>query len=423
MNSQIVTTKSRQRYITLAAAIAVQLCMGTAYVWSVFQTGVANTIFGGDNAAAGLSFSLLLAVLSLTSGIGGKLATTFSTRTVIMIGGVILGAGFSLASLATAEYPWLLWLTYGVLGGTGMGFIYSPTIACVQKWFPEKKGLVTGFIVSALGFGGVVFTPVIEYFIVVFGGQGVGESGTFLVLGGIFLVVCTTGGFFMKNPPAPPVTEEVIGSDSSNRQITAPRLGQEMSPTQMFRQPAYYLITIIFMLACMGGLMMIGFAKPIAVAKGLTETATIGVLLISVFNSAGRLIWGMLSDKFGRMNIIMVILIGNAVLSLLVSKADGNWIFLIIGLIGFFYGGLLSNFPSLTADLFGPKHMAANYGFVLLGFGAGAVIASQIAGYYKNLAATDITLMYPAFTIAAVCAMVGLGLLLVLKKMTRTQNK
>ncbi|MBV5343402.1 MFS transporter, partial [bacterium] len=79
----------------MAAAIAVQLCMGTAYVWSVFQTGVANTIFGGDNAAAGLSFSLLLAVLSLTSGIGGKLATTFSTRTVIMVGGVILGAGFA----------------------------------------------------------------------------------------------------------------------------------------------------------------------------------------------------------------------------------------------------------------------------------------------------------------------------------------
>jgi MFS transporter, OFA family, oxalate/formate antiporter len=426
MNSQTIISPpiapSRQRYITLAAGIAVQLCLGTAYVWSVFQTGVANTIFGGDNAAASLTFSLLLAVLSLVSGVGGKLTTIFSTRAVIMSGGVILGIGFGLASLATAEYPWVLWLTYGVLGGVGMGFIYSPTIACVQKWFPDKKGLVTGFIVSALGFGGVVFTPVIEYFIGIFGGQGVGESSTFLVLGGIFLVVCTTGGFFMKNPPSAPVAQPLPGADSGNVPAGLPRLGQEMSPTQMFRHPAYYLITIIFVLACMGGLMMIGFAKPIAVAKGLTETATIGVLLISVFNSAGRLVWGMLSDKFGRINIIMVILIGNGVLSLLVSKADGNWIFLIIGLIGFFYGGLLSNFPSLTADLFGPKHMAANYGFVLLGFGAGAVIASQIAGYYKNVAATDITLMYPAFTIAAVCAAVGLVLLLLLKKITKTQK-
>jgi OFA family oxalate/formate antiporter-like MFS transporter len=426
MNSQTLPTApnapSRQRYITLAAGIAVQLCLGTAYVWSVFQTGVANTIFGGDNAAASLTFSLLLAVLSLVSGIGGKLTTIFSTRAVIMSGGVILGVGFALASLATAENPWVLWLTYGVLGGIGMGFIYSPTIACVQKWFPDKKGLVTGFIVSALGFGGVVFTPVIEYFIVLFGGQGVGESSTFLVLGCIFLVVCTTGGFFMKNPPLAAHAESGSAASADGSKAVAPRLGQEMSPTQMFRQPAYYLITIIFVLACMGGLMMIGFAKPIAVAKGLTETATIGVLLISVFNSAGRLVWGMLSDKFGRINIIMIILIGNGVLSLLVSKADGNWIFLIIGLIGFFYGGLLSNFPSLTADLFGPKHMAANYGFVLLGFGAGAVIASQIAGYYKNLAATDITLMYPAFTIAAVCAAVGLVLLLILKKIARVQK-
>jgi len=101
----------------------------------------------------------------------------------------------------------------------------------------------------------------------------------------------------MKNPPIAPEAVKVSGN-STDTPDTAPRLGQEMSPKQMFRQPAYYLITIIFMLACMGGLMMIGFAKPIAFAKGLTETATIGVLLISVFNSAGRFIWGMLPDKF-----------------------------------------------------------------------------------------------------------------------------
>ena len=409
MNQTLPPAKGSHRYVPLAAGIAIQLCLGTAYVWSVFQTGVANAIFSGDNAAASLTFSLLLAVLSLTSSLGGKLASVFSTRAVIMAGGLILATGFALASRVTSDAPWALWLTYGVLGGIGMGFIYSPTIACVQKWFPDKKGLVTGVVVSALGFGGVVFTPVIENLIKAFGGPGVGESGTFLALAGIFLVVCSVGGFFMKNPET---------ADAANGGAAAGNL-PDIAPRQMFRTPSYYLITFTFMLAVMGGLMMIGFAKPIAVAKGLEATAVMGVYLISIFNSAGRLIWGMLSDRFGRTNIILILLVGSGILSLLVGKADGYLIYAIIGLIGFFYGGFLSNFPSLTADLFGPRHMAANYGFVLLGFGAGAVLASQIAGYYKNLAAADISLMYPAFTIAAVCSAAALVLMVLLKVLLR----
>lgn len=151
----------------------------------------------------------------------------------------------------------------------------------------------------------------------------------------------------------------------------------------------------------------------------MADTAVIGVLLISMFNSLGRLLWGMISDKLGRINTIMILLAGTAVLSLLVNIATGYLIYGLIGLIGFFYGGLLSNFPSLTADLFGAKHMATNYGIVLLGFGAGAVISSQIAGYYKDIAKADISLMFPAFVIAAVCALAGIVMMLILRKMRR----
>ena len=165
--------------------------------------------------------------------------------------------------------------------------------------------------------------------------------------------------------------------------------------------------------------MMIGFAKPIAVAKGMQEAATIGVLLIAIFNSVGRLTWGIVSDKIGRQNTIFILLIGSAVLSLFVNLASGYLIFVLIGLIGFFYGGLLSNFPALTAELFGTKYMSTNYGFVLLGFGAGAIISSQIAGYYKNVAGDNIDLMFPAFIIASACAVVGIVLMLLLRKISK----
>jgi OFA family oxalate/formate antiporter-like MFS transporter len=396
----------------VVAAIGIQITLGIAYIWSVFQTGIADTLFGGREAAAQLTFSLLLATLTIGSVIGGKLAVKYSTRLVVFIGGIILSAGFFLAAFVTADYPWLIWATYGVMGGVGMGFTYSTTIACAQKWYPQKKGLVTGVIVSALGLGGVVFTPIVEKLIVVFrdaDGLG-GEQKTFMVLSAIFLTVCTLGSLFMKNPPQPAAAPPV----SSTAAVSSK---QDYTPSEMLRTTEFYLIVITFMLACMGGLMMIGFAKPIAVDKGLGEIAFYGVLAVSMFNSLGRLLWGIISDKLGRKNTIIVLLSGNAVLSLFVTSVNGVWIFALIAVIGFFYGGLLSTFPSLTADIFGAKHMATNYGFVLLGFGAGAIISSQISGYFKVVAneAGDINRMFPAFVIASCCAAAGIVMMLVLK--------
>lgn len=268
----------------------------------------------------------------------------------------------------------------------------------------SEKGLVTGLIVSALGFGGVIFTPVIESLIKTFGGPEVGEPNTFRVLSLIFLVVCTIGGLFLKNPPEEIAAEGKI----ADAKCTG------LSPRQVLKDPRFYLITVSLMLACTVGLMMIGFAKPIAVAKGLEATATIGVLVIAMFNSLGRLLWGIIADKLGSKRTIMVLLIGTAIFSLVVNMVTGVFIYVIFGLIGFFYGGFLSTFPTLTAELFGPKHMSTNYGMVLLGFGVGAVVSSYIAGYYKNIAATDISLMTPAFFIGTACAIVALILIIIL---------
>ena len=292
-----------------------------------------------------------------------------------------------------------------------MGFTYSTTIACAQKWYPDKRGLITGIIVSALGFGGVVFTPIIEMLIKKYGGVGTGELSTLRVLSIIFIIVCTIGGLFIKNPPegyAPDgYTPPAAGSSEEN---------YDYSPGQVLKMPQFYVVTISLMLACMGGLMMIGFAKPIAIAKGMASTATIGVLVISMFNSFGRLFWGWVSDKLGRKRTILLLLGGTAVLSLFVNLATGYLIYILIGLIGFFYGGFLSTYPAFTADLFGSKHMATNYGMVLIGFGIGAVLSSYVAGYFKNIAAEDINLMFPAFVIASIAAIVGVVLILIVKK-------
>ncbi|MCL2037102.1 MAG: MFS transporter, partial [Oscillospiraceae bacterium] len=230
--SKSQTKQSGGGLTVVFATIAIQLTLGIAYLWSIFQRGISGSIFEGDNAAAGMTFSLLLATLTVGSVIGGKLAAKFSTRLVVFIGGIILSLGFFLAAFVTPQYSWLLWVTYGFMGGTGMGFTYSTTIACAQKWFPHKRGLVTGIIVSALGFGGVVFTPVIEGLIKVFGDEGTGEQKTFMVLSGIFLTVCTIGCLFLKNPPE---TTSAAGASAANTPTN------DIAPGQMLRDVRFYV--------------------------------------------------------------------------------------------------------------------------------------------------------------------------------------
>ncbi len=391
---------------TLIAGIALQLCLGVAYIWSVFQTGIAETLFAGNNANASLSYSILLALLAVGGVIGGTLARKMSLRYVIMAGGVIISAGFFIASFATPSFPQIIWLSYGVMGGIGMGFIYSNTIAYVQNLFPNKKGLVTGMIVAALGLGGVVFTPIVESIIAAFGGQGVGEFVAFRILAGVFLVVSIVGALFFNTTPEKIQTKSGADEDGFK---------------QVIKKPQLYVITLSMMLACMGGLMMIGFAKPIAVGRGMVETATIGVLMISIFNAIGRLVCGIISDKIGRTNTLLILMCGTIAMSLLVTFAQGYWIFVLIGCIGFFYGGLLSTYPSLTAEYLGAKNVATKYAIVLLGFGAAAIISSYIAGYFLDLANGDMDKMFPAFAIAATCAVVSIALVFLLKKMGKAK--
>ena len=421
LEAEIVPVNKRHGVFAVIAAIAIQLTLGVVYIWSVFQTGIAISIFDGNHAAAGLTFSLILAMLAIGSLAGGYLSSKYSTRCVVFVGGLLLSTGFFLASFVTPNISWLLWVTYGIMGGLGMGFTYSTTIACAQKWYPHKKGFVTGLIVSALGFGGVLFTPVAEWLIATFGGVGVGELNTFLVLAIVFFVVCTTGSFFMRTPP-PNYLIGLPGSATATKGETSVNTSKNYLPRETVKTLRFYLISITFMFGCMGGLMILGFARPIAVANGLEATATIGVMAATMSNSFGRLFWGAVSDKLGRINTLIVLLSISAFLSLFINMANGNWIFLLITLIGFVYGGLLSNFPSLTADIFGAKNMAANYGLVLLGFGIGAIISSQIAGYFKNLASENIDLMLPAFIIASCFALIGVIMMFVLKRISKAKS-
>ncbi len=413
-------TKQQKRWIPVIAGIAIQLCLGTAYIWGVFQKGVASYLFAGNNADAGLAFSILLSMLTLGSTIGGYLQNRFSTRPVVITGGLILALGFFLASLTPPSAGWLIWITYGVVGGFGMGMTYSTTIACCQKWFPDKRGFITGIIVSALGFGGVAFTPLAETLIKTYGGgtAGVGELVSFRWFSVIFLIVCTVGGLFVNNPPKGYIPEGWTPP--------APKTGvskRDFTPKEALKTPQFYAITATLMLACLAGLMMIAFGKTIAGYQPELKTiAVAGVFAVTLFNSFGRLFWGFVSDKIGCRKTVMILLVATAVLVLLVKLVVTNVLFFVlVAAIGFLYGGYLGTFPAFTADYFGAKHVSMIYGMVLLGFGIGAVASSYLGGYFVNRATAadsavlDINILFTAFVIASVASAVGAVIMLITK--------
>jgi len=409
MGANVNNPTKYNRWIPVIACIAIQLCLGTAYIWSVFQSyliiskSTPNALFNWPATHGTLAYALLLGLLTVGSTIGGRMQDKMKPRPVIIIAGIVLGIGFFLVQFTTQETPWILWLTYGVLGGLGMGMAYTTTIACCQKWFPDKRGLITGIIVSALGFGGLLFTPIAEALI-----KSNGVLNTFSILGVLFLVVCVTGAFFINNPPegfapegwTPPVRKDGI-------------IAQSFTPMEALKTPQFYLIILAFMCATAAGSMMIPMAKILGLQpdSGLTKSAAVaGVMIITGFNSAGRLFWGWFSDRLGRKKTIMVLLVIAAISIVAVSFVKAYAMLAVIAIIGFSYGGFLGVFPAMTADFYGTKNVATIYGMVLLGFGIGAVGSSYTVA---KLSATKS--FSTAFLIAGIGAVVGLIIMSMLK--------
>lgn len=403
------TLVGKNRWIPVIASGAIQLCLGTAYIWSVFQSHLIigkttpDALFSWPATYGTLAYALLLGLLTIGSILGGSLQPRFSPGTVIRLAGLVLGAGFLLIRFTTESTPWMLWISYGILGGIGMGMAYTTTIACCQKWFPDKRGLVTGIIVSSLGFGGLVFTPIAEAVI-----YKIGVLSTFTLFGFLFILVNWVGSVFIKNPPegfqpegwTPPPQRDGI-------------IAQSFTPREALKTPQFYMVTIALMCATAAGSMMIPMAKILGLQpdSNLTREAAIaGVMIVTGFNSFGRLFWGSISDRLGRRRTVQILLVAAAISIVMVSFANGYAMLALIAVIGFSYGGFLGVFPALTADFWGTRHVATIYGMILLGFGVGAIASSFTVAYLSAMQGFTI-----AFRIAGAASIVGLIIVSLLK--------
>lgn len=354
------------RWLIILGTIIVQMGLGTIYTWSLFNQPLADK-FGWELSSVSITFSITSFALAFATLFAGKIQDRIGIRRLTMIAGAVLGVGLIASSQVSSL--WMLYLLAGVVVGFADGTAYITSLSNLIKWFPERKGLVSGISVGAFGAGSLVFKYINAHFI-----NTMGVSQAFLVWGLIVMVMVITGAFLIK--------EAVITEAPANAN-TQSHSQRNYTVKEMLRTKEAYMLFVILFTACMSGLYMIGIVKDIGVQlAGLDiSTAANAVAMVAIFNTTGRIVLGTLSDKVGRMKVVAGALLATAlsVMTLSFIPLTPGIFFTCVAVIAFCFGGNITVFPAIVADYFGLKNQSKNYGIIYQGFGLGALAGSFLS--------------------------------------------
>lgn len=404
---------NRGRYA--AAAIFMQVLLGIIYSWSVFR-GPLEQLHGWSRAQSVMPYRYSLLAFAAGMIVAGFWQDRKGPRIVASVGGFLLALGCLIAGLMHETVEGLV-MGYGLVAGVGVGFAYVTPIAMCVKWFPDKRGMIVGLAVMGFGLGPLVFGPWLEWMI----GRDVAAMQTsiprtFFVLAGLFLVGVVGAAQLYAVPPA--------GWKPAGWNPVASKVAAiELSPTAMMSSWRFYALWALYFVGTSVGLVAIGEASPLlreAAKSGSFMTAGAGLGVMSIFNGVGRLAWGSVSDRYGRLVALLGMCGVSVVTCAFVLRTVDGFGGLLIGLcmVAFSYGGFLALMPAMTADLFGPKHVGANYGIV---FSAWGLCGFLVPGYFAGILDAsrkqgDLAGGYSqVFTMLAIVALTGVALALMLR--------
>jgi MFS transporter, OFA family, oxalate/formate antiporter len=358
----------QNRWLPVVGGILMNLALGSLYAWSVFVPPLERE-FGWTRAQTSWVYTIAIVCFALTFIFAGRLQDRKGPRICALLGGMLVSAGFVLASFTSSLV--MLYVFYGVIVGIGNGFGYSTPMPVASKWFPDRRGLVVGLMVGGYGGGQAIFGTLASGWLV----PSVGWRTTFLILGAVFFVMTMTGTMLIRNPPAgyqPP--------GWSPAQAATARA--DFTTREMLSTPAFYFLWVAYCLGTTAGQMTISQLVPFARSAGLgASVATISLIVSSCGNAGGRIFSGWLSDALGRLPTIktMVLVSAAAMPALFLWRANVVAFYALVAIVYWCYGTQLSVFASTTADYYGTKHLGLNYGMLFTAWGAAGILGPAIA--------------------------------------------
>jgi len=408
------------RWAIAVAGTVAMICLGTVYSWSLF-TQPLIAAFGWSNTTTTWTFALAIFFLGVGAVIGGRWQDRRGPRPVAVTGVVLWGLANILAGVGTARFgaPWI-YITYGLLGGLGLGLGYVTPVAAVTKWFPDKRGLGTGMVVMGFGLGAFLYNNILKSVpafaaVAAEGGKVIaaraaGNPGamlsqgalgtlmsTFVWSGVVFAVLGGICASFLRNPTAagspataaPPEAKAAAPVSPSQRTAPAGARGAPMDypPSLALRTPQFWALWAMLFLNVTAGILFISNAVPImrelTGAPPATALAVYG--FIALFNGLGRFFWGAVSDRIGR-NMAYVLIYGTqVVIFFIVGGVHMLWLVAaLFAVVLLDYGGGFGTMPSFTADYFGTKYMGVNYGWILMAWGVGGIVGPIFVAAVKD---------------------------------------
>lgn len=397
----------KKRWWVLIASSFINLCIGSMYAWSVFAAPLAaklSALLGTTLTAADLAivFTVTNSIGPITMISGGYITDKLGgPRAVILIGGSMFGVGMLLTGFATTLTQVII--TYGLLVGLGLGMAYGCTINNTVKFFPDKRGLVGGIATATYGLSSVLIPPVANAL-----NNSVGVSMSFVILGIAFLVIIVTCSMFIIKCPADYVPEGFVPKVAA---VPGKVQTADKNWKQMLADPVFYIMIIMLTCGAFSGLMITSQASPMAqrmagMTVGMAATA---VSVLALFNAAGRIVAGTLSDRFGRVTVLrgafVLEILGLAML-LMTGEGDTFMFMAAVSVIGICFGALMGVYPGFTADQFGVRNNSVNYGIMFIGFAVAGYFGPSTCGRILGSTGSYGT----AFIVSAVLAVVGIAL-------------
>ncbi|NPV04839.1 MAG: OFA family MFS transporter [Syntrophaceae bacterium] len=374
-----------KRWVIAIAGVVIMTILGTVYAWSVFVKPIVAAQ-GWDMAVVSRVFMLIIGTIGVSAAFGGMLVDRKGPKFVALLGSLLYGIGVLLGGVALhTGNIWILFFGYGLVAGVGNGLAYVVPIATLIRWFPDRRGFITGLAVMGFGLGAFFIGMIVPGLI-----NQIGVANAFLVLGVIYLVCNLLAAVTLRNPPAGWLPEGFTPPAST---VSA---ADSFSWTEARRTPQWYMIWGMLFLNVTAGMGLLSKLSPMAqevirVARSIDDPAKLAVLggyilaWASVFNGLGRLFWAAVSDMIGRKNVFLVMFLSQAILYVTLPQIDSVLMFTVIAcyLLSCLGGGF-AVMPAFAADSFGPTFIGKVYGFVLTAWGAAGVVGGFVFAQFDK---------------------------------------